>query len=124
MWQPSRVQWWVIWLTAIPALLVWLASSNSYNEGERMAASIVIVGGLLFWRFSVHPPDTRIVRSVIAAVVGVIGLVIVWFVVIPIASGFIDFIALLDGLGAQVSFVAFVLAGIALLLMNTTMSND
>jgi hypothetical protein len=44
-WRPNQRQWWGIWLTIVPALLLWI------DGAERLAAAVTIVGGLLVWQF-------------------------------------------------------------------------
>lgn len=53
---PNRHQWWVIWLTVVPALLLWV-SSGPHIETERLALALLSVGALVVWRLS--PPGHR-----------------------------------------------------------------
>lgn len=56
MWHPNRAQWWVIWMCAAFALLIWLNSPvPAYHTGEqehRMVYAVIIVGVLLVWQFA------------------------------------------------------------------------
>ena len=55
MWQPTQTQWWVIWLTVIPASIIWVQDAWGYQGGTtRLVISLLVIGGLLVWKLS--PP--------------------------------------------------------------------
>jgi hypothetical protein len=52
MFYPNRAQWWVLWLTVVPAIFIWINASSGRTQDERLAAGLLIIGALLFWRLS------------------------------------------------------------------------
>ena len=59
MYYPNRAQWAVIWLTVLPALAFWVDAADYFgsHQGERLAVSLLVIGGLLFWQFAKRPQD-------------------------------------------------------------------
>ena len=57
MWYPNKAQWWVIWIAALLAMWTWIeAADTGYRSRsdvtERVAGSIIIIGGLLVWQLA------------------------------------------------------------------------
>jgi len=52
MFYPNRAQWWVLWLTTLPVLFLWINASSGKEQDERFAAGLLIIGALLFWQLS------------------------------------------------------------------------
>ena len=53
LWYPNRKQWWVIWFVTVPVLIGWISLGDTFNreQGERFLVSLLVIGGLLMWRF-------------------------------------------------------------------------
>ncbi len=54
-WRPNRWQWVVIWVSAVAALVPWLASALADESGGRFALGLLAVGGLLVWQLNPRP---------------------------------------------------------------------
>lgn len=56
MWYPTKLQWFVIWMTTVLCLIAWLAGDPT-PEGFIMPA--ILVGGLFVWQASADFKQTK-----------------------------------------------------------------
>lgn len=64
MWYPNRAQWWVIWITTLVVLALWIGVAEySGDQENRFVVSLAVVGMLLVWMRTLCGARTRLMTT-------------------------------------------------------------